>query len=252
MSNTTNRNGRLGNQIVRNIAVSFIAEKHNLFVEYASYELIQKLGIPLFVGENKYNNTIKLTDNNYVDILNKKQLKSNVNPNKNYFQTKKISDIIHNYLNQDDLVNKITNNNPYKNRYNNNNDCFVHIRLGKSVEKWNPGFEYYDSILSKLVVDTIYIATDSNKHEIIKRLQQKYKNIKLMGNDLIDIIQFGTTTKHVILSYGTFSASIGYIAYYSNVYYKKPEEKYAWDWNSKNECNMFLDHSTKIAKWNQL
>ena len=89
MSNTTNRNGRLGNQIVRNIAVSFIAEKHNLFVEYASYELIQKLGIPLFVGENKYNNTIKLTDNNYFDILNKKQLKSNVNPNKNYFQLKK-------------------------------------------------------------------------------------------------------------------------------------------------------------------
>ena len=145
MSITTNRNGRLGNQIVRNIVVSFIAEKHNLFVEYASYELIQKLGIPLFVGENKYNNTIKLTDDNYFDISNKEQLKSNVNPNNNYFQTKKISDIIHNYLNKDDLVNKITNNNPYKNRYNNNNDCFIHIRLGK-VAKWNPGFEYYDSI----------------------------------------------------------------------------------------------------------
>ena len=251
MSNTTTKNGRLGNQIIRNIAVSFISKKHNLFVEYANYELIQKIGIPLFVGENKYNNTIKLTDDNYFDILNKIQLKSNVDPNKNYFQTKEITDIIHNYLNQEEVENKITNNNPYKSRYGNNNDCFIHIRLS-GVEKWNLGFEYYDSILSKLVIDIIYIATDSNNHEIIKQLRQKYKNIKLIGNDLVDIIQFGTTTKHVILSYGTFSALIGYMAYYSNVYYKKPQEKYAWDWNSINECNIFLDHSTKIEKWNQL
>ena len=63
-----------------------------------------------------------------------------------------ISDTIHHYLNQDEIVNKIINNNLYKTRYGNNNDCFIHIRLGKSVEKWNPGFEYYDSVLSKLVI----------------------------------------------------------------------------------------------------
>lgn len=243
--------GRLGNQIIRNIAVSLIAEKHNLFVTYSHYELIQKLGISLFLGKNKYNKTIKLTDDNYFNILNKEELKYNVNPGSSYFQTKNISNIIHNYLNQDEQLNKITNNNPYKNRYNNNNDCFVHIRLG-DVAKCNPGFEYYDSILSKLMIDTIYIATDSNDHEIIKKLQQKYKNIILMGNDLVDIIQFGSTTKYVILSYGTFSAIIGYIAYYSNIYYKKPEEKYCWDWNSKNECNMFLDKFTKLKKWEEL
>jgi len=246
----TSRNGRLGNQTIRNLATSFIAEKHNLFVDYSSYSLIQQLGIHLFIGENKYENTIKLTDDNYFDILNKDELKSNVDPNRNYFQTKQISDVIHTYLNSDKRINEIMNKNPYKERYNNNNDCFIHIRLGK-VAKWNPGFEYYDSILSNLKLDTIYIATDSNHHEIIKKLQQKYKNVKLMGNNLIDIIQFGSTTKHVILSYGTFSVLIGYLAYYSNVYYKKPQEKYAWDWNAKSECNMFLDHSTKICEWIQ-
>jgi len=244
--------GRLGNQTIRNLATSFIAEKHNLFVEYSSYSLFQQLGIHLFIGEKKYNNTIKLTDNNYFEILNKAELKSNVNPNRNYFQTKKISDVIHTYLNSEKIMNEIMNNNPYKERYNNNNDCFIHIRLG-DVAKWNPGFEYYDSILSNLKVDTIYIATDSNHHEIIKKFQQKYKNIILMGNNLIDIIQFGSTTKHVILSYGTFSCFIGYFAYYSVVYYKKPEKKYAWDWNNErgDECNMFQNHSTKICDWKQ-
>lgn len=251
MSITTSNKGRLGNQIVRNLAVSFIAEKHNLFVEYSSYDLIQKIGIPLFIGEKKHNNTIRLKDSNYFHILLQNELNANIDPNKNYFQTKNISDKIHNYLNLEEVANKIMNNNPHKIRYNNNDDCFIHVRLN-GVEKWNPGFEYYDSILSKLTVETIYIATDYNEHDIIKRLREKYKNTKLMNDNLIDIIQFGSTSKYVILSYGTFSAIIGYIAYYSNIYYKRPSQKNAWDWKKKDECNMFLNHSTRIGTWKQM
>jgi hypothetical protein len=49
MTSTTAKNGRLGNQIIRNLAVSLIAEKHNLKVEYCNKELIQKLGIELSI-----------------------------------------------------------------------------------------------------------------------------------------------------------------------------------------------------------
>ena len=45
MSSTTLRNGRLGNIIIRNLAVSLIAQKHNLFVDYAANNLIEQLGI---------------------------------------------------------------------------------------------------------------------------------------------------------------------------------------------------------------
>jgi len=38
MTTTTQYNGRLCNQIIRNLAVSKIAEKNDLFVEYSSYE----------------------------------------------------------------------------------------------------------------------------------------------------------------------------------------------------------------------
>jgi hypothetical protein len=37
MTTTTYSNGRLCNQIIRNLAVSFIAEKNNLKVEYSNY-----------------------------------------------------------------------------------------------------------------------------------------------------------------------------------------------------------------------
>ena len=49
--------GRLGNQIIRNLAVSLIAEKHNLCVNYCNNQLISELGIYLFSGANNFNNT---------------------------------------------------------------------------------------------------------------------------------------------------------------------------------------------------
>ena len=40
-------NGRLGNQIIRNLAASLIAEKFDLTVTYSSKLLIDQLGIPI-------------------------------------------------------------------------------------------------------------------------------------------------------------------------------------------------------------
>ncbi len=52
---TTIPNGRLCNQIIRNLAVSLIAEKNDLHVEYCNKKLIEKLGINLFNGGQIYN-----------------------------------------------------------------------------------------------------------------------------------------------------------------------------------------------------
>ena len=68
MTSTTGTNGRLGNQIIRNLAVSLIAEKHNIKVNYYNKDLINKLGINLFSGINEYNSIQELTDNNYFTI----------------------------------------------------------------------------------------------------------------------------------------------------------------------------------------
>ena len=73
---TTICNGRLCNQIIRNIAVSLIAEKNDLYVNYWNYTLIHQLGIDLFIGNKKYENTISLNDDNYFSIYNGTDLSS--------------------------------------------------------------------------------------------------------------------------------------------------------------------------------
>lgn len=109
MSFTVNRKnrGRLCNQIIRNLATSFIAQKHDLFVKYSSHEKIKNLGIDLFCGKNKYTKAIKLSDGNFFNLLNKKdKIKSNINPNNNYFQTKDISNYIYNHFRKEEVKNK--------------------------------------------------------------------------------------------------------------------------------------------------
>lgn len=239
--------GRLGNMMTRNIAASIIAQKHNLQIIYQSHETMKKIGIPLFSGIKMYETQKNVNDNNYFSVLHSDKIEFNIILS-SFCQTKQITDEIHTYLNSHKNMEYIMNNNRYNNRYNNNNDCFIHIRLG-DVAKWNPGFKYYDYVLSKLKYDNIYIATDNSSHIIVRKILNKYKNVNIMDNNLVKIFQYGSTCRFVILSYGTFSAMIGYISYYSYVYCLKFCKKYAWDWDLKDECDMFRDKSTKLDKW---
>ena len=230
MSSTTLNNGRFCNQLIRNLCVSLIAEKQDLFVSYANYYNFKSLGLDLYIGKNKFINTINLNDDNFFDILNMSNntLKSNLNPNNNYFQTKEIMDYLYNYLNTENIKNNIILNNSYNERYNSNNDCFIHIRLG-DVSNKNPGFEYYKKVLDTLTFDKLYIASDSLNHEIVKRIQSLYNNKTIFVNtNEVDTIQFGSTNKYIILSHGSFSAVIGYLSFFSQVYYPKYEECKRW------------------------
>jgi hypothetical protein len=232
MSTTTSLNGRLGNQIIRNLAVSIIAEKHNLYVNYCNYDLITKLGINLFIGKNKFNTIEELTDDNYFDIYENNELKFNLNSNNNYFQSKKITNFLYNYLHSDLIKQPIINKNPYKERYNNNNDLFIHIRL-TDVEKYNPGINYYMKAIlfnnnNNNNIDTIYISSDNTNHTIIKEIINKYPKTKIINYNEINTFQFGSTCKNIILSHGSFSAIIGYLGFFSNVYYPEYENNKKW------------------------
>ena len=105
MFKTTDNNGRLCNQIIRNLCMSILAEKNDMFVEYSSKEKIEKLGIKLYSGKNKFDNLLKVTDQNYLDILNQKnELKRNLDLNGNYFQTEEITTLLFNYLVQKNQI----------------------------------------------------------------------------------------------------------------------------------------------------
>ena len=226
MTSTTGNNGRLGNQIIRNLAVSLIAEKFNLKVDYFNEHLINKLGINLFSGSNTYNRIEKLTDDNYFTIYNYDNLNFDLNPNQSYFQTKEITNFLYNYIHT--IKSTIIEKNPFNKRYNNNNDLFIHIRLG-DVRNKNPGINYYVNTINTIdTIDQLYISTDEKNHTIVLRLLKLYPNAKIINSDEITTFQYASTCKNIILSHGSFSAIIGYLSFYSTIYYPEYEINKIW------------------------
>ena len=224
---TTEPRGRLGNQFIRNIAVSFIAEKHDLRVTYSSHDKIKMLGIPLFVGQKEYTHTMVLTDSNYFETFETPSLRQNLYPNKNFFQTKEITTKIYNYLREDTIKQTIMSTNKYNLNYDNNKDLFIHIRLD-DVKKHTPGIEYYLKTISMVDFENMYVSTDEPSHEIIRQLRQQYPSCKMINYNETETIQFASTCKNIILSHGSFSAVIGYLSFFSNIYYPEYENGKIW------------------------
>lgn len=225
MSRTTIHNGRLCNQIIRNLALSILSKKYNLYVDYSNYDNINnKLGIELFIGINKYDKTVLINNNNYMNYFNN-TIKNNANFDfmRDYFQSEEITTILHNHLIH--TMNNIIHKNPYKQRYNNNNDIFLHIRLD-DVKKYNVGIEYYIYCLTLLKYDNIYIGSDNFDDNLIIKLKSLYPDVIFVREDPIKTIQFGSTCKNIILSHGTFSAIIGYLGFFSNVYFMNKDPKW--------------------------
>ena len=103
----------------------------------------------------------------------------------------------------------------------------MHIRLDDAAQ-WNPGLDYYQKTLSNITFDKLYITTDQKDHDIIRQLTSLYPTATIMEYNEIQTFQFASTCKHIILSHGTFSALIGYLAYFSNVYYPEYESDKMW------------------------
>jgi hypothetical protein len=224
---TTSNFGRLGNQIIRNLAVSLIAEKNDLKVNYYNKDLINKLGIDLISGSKTYNQTHILNDDNFFSIYDCSNLNYNLDPNEAFFQTKEITNFLYNYLHTDRIKSNIIEKNRFNKRYNANNDLFVHIRLG-DISHYTPGINYYINIIKIINFDNLYISTDSPKHIIVRNLLKTYPSAKLIDYDEIGTFQFASTCKHIILSHGSFSAIIGYLSFFSTIYYPEYELDKIW------------------------
>ena len=240
---TTNHNGRLGNQIIRNLAVSLIAEKYDLHVNYYNEPLIRKLGIKLFSGSKSFSDTIPLTDDNYFSIYNGGNLNDNLNPNDNFFQTAPITNLLHAYLHSDKIKANIIESNPFHDRYNANNDLYIHIRLA-DVKRYSPGINYYMKTIKTIHFDNIYISTDEPSHNIIKEIMKAYPTAKILECDEITTFQYASTCKNIILSHGSFSAIIGYLSFFSTINYPEYEPNKIW-YGDMFSINGWIKHSCK-------
>ena len=152
-------------------------------------------------------------------------------------QTKEFAVFLRGYV-ETSVIDMLKNNSIYNERYNNNNDVFIHLRLGDIAEwGWNESFSYYEKVLSQIEYDNVFVSSDTIDHEIVQKLVNKY-NAKRFIMDEINTILFGSTNKHIILSSGTFSFLIGLFAL--------PESDVFIPSNPKFSTNMILPHWRKM------
>lgn len=210
--------GRLANVIFQCYVMSVIAEKHDLLVEkYEGREFIEALGIDLYTdGKKTYNDTFKMKNEDFLNILYSSDICFNISVD-DFFQTKEISNMLYHHLREPYQKTSIMSNNPFKERYGNNNDCFVHVRL-TDAEQYNPGIHYYIKAINILLgskqIDKILVSSDDMEHPMISFIYNTYPDkVYFVGLDMVETLQFASTCKHLVLSHGSYSAMMGYLGF---------------------------------------
>ena len=230
INNSSIHQGRLGNIFFINMYLHFMSIKYNLKCYYKQYKLFNQLGINFNRGEKIYKTNIFINDDNFLNILKSNTLyKSNLIIQKAWFQNEKFCNILKNYFNLTNIKNKIINNNLYKSRYKTNNDLFLHLRLGDVKEITKTKINYYIELLSKIKYDNGFISSDSVCDPICLLLIEKFQ-LCVIDYTEVETIMFGSTCNNIVLSGGTFSWLIGFLAFYSkNIYYPDIKDKWYGD-----------------------
>ena len=227
MLNSHNLSGRFGNRFFQNLVIDMLSRKFNLPATYEYFNECAKLGFDLFTeGVKTYNQTFIVNDTNVLRLLRLDTIEVNLTVLMDtYFQCPEITKRIRTSLD----IQKIKGRNPNSDRYGNNSDVFVHVRLGDLVNTTLiPPVEYYDTVLRSITFSSGYISSDTMRHPIVQQLMKKYSLKPFIDNE-INTIQFGSTCKYIVTAGGTFSWVIGLLGLHSDVYYPKDYLKWHGD-----------------------
>jgi hypothetical protein len=199
--------------------------KYNLKSSYKYEKKFNQLGIYFYRGSNIYDKNLLLTDYNFEKVLKSDITPKNIIINNDvWFHTKNYCHLIHAYFTKNNLFERVWNHNRYKDRYNTNNDLFIHLRLGDVADKTQHLLTYYSNLIDNIKFNKGYISSDSINHSLCQTLINKYK-LSIINKSEVETIMFGSTCKYISLSGGTFSWLIGFLACEtSNVFYPKLKE----------------------------
>ena len=230
INNTNTNKGRFGNLFFVNMYLHFLSEKYDLKCNYKFEEKFKKLGIFFNNGKKMYNKNLLITKNNYFPILDNNYEPSNIIiTNENWYQSNPFCLILQKYFNKKEKKELIKKTNIFRNRYKKNNDLFIHVRLGDISDKTQFLFPYYEKMLSISKFEKGYISSDSIDSHICKKLIQKY-NLKILDLDDIETIMFGSTCNNIIMSGGSFSWLIGFLAFESDFICYPDYERFENKW----------------------
>jgi hypothetical protein len=230
INNTHMNKGRFGNLFFVNMFVHFLSFKYNLKCNYKYEDKFKELGIFFYKGTKTFQKNVLITKNNFLSILEKNYEPCNlIITNQNFFQNKDFCLIIKHYFENMKINKIIQDKNFFSTRYGKNNDLFIHIRLGDISDKTEFLLPYYEKLLSSINYDSAYLASDSLDNILCCNLIKKY-NLQIISYSDIDTIMFGSTCNNIILSGGSFSWLIGFLAFYSkNINYPINNKKWYGD-----------------------
>lgn len=218
--------GRFGNKFFRNYYAVLLGEKYDMGYVIDCLDDFKKIHIQwLNKGGNMTNIKPIRDQDSYEYFLKKPDFTIDLIESycQNLYMAKQILE---------DFPQKhqkfIEENNKFKERYENNNDLFIHYRIGdtEALGFMNP-LDYFIQTISKISFDKGYIATDTPEHPNVKLLCKKY-NLEILKHNLYDSILFASTCKHMILSLGTLSWIFGLYGFYSEIYYLNPLQIKYW------------------------
>jgi hypothetical protein len=229
INNSSLHNGRLGNIFFVNMFLNFMSLKYNLKCHYKYSQIFNSLGIYFYKGENVYNINCQVTDENFLYLLKNNLTPCNLILKDVWFQTKEFCKMLDMYFKKDKIKNKIISHNLFNSRYNNNNDLFLHLRLGDVTDITKTKTDYYEQILNNIYYNKGFISSDSINDPLCLKLIQNY-DLEVIDYNESNTIMFASTCNNIILSGGSFSWLIGFLAFYSkNIYYPKLENKWYGD-----------------------
>lgn len=230
LNNSNIHNSRFGNLFFINMFLNIMSMKYNLKCSYKHVAQFSKLGIHFYKGDNTYDRHLLVTEDNFMYILRHNLEPCNIIITNNvWFQTTDFCKILYTYFKVEKVRNKIINKNIYNARYNKNNDLFIHVRLGDVKKQSYESFDYIDTMISTIDYDEAYITSDNIEDAFCQKLIHKHQLRIYIANEH-DTIMFGNTCNNILMSGGTFSWMIGFLAFYSkNIYTPNITKKWYGD-----------------------
>lgn len=191
----------LPKRFLMNAAISLIAEKKNLEMEYSQHKDLEELGI-LFYTQGKLSRPKKLTLKEVFPM-----------------ETILTREVGRYFQENEDAQNAVTAASPYRTRFGKNHDIFIRVDVEKD-------FEYYDHVLSNLKRDHkkkgfpyfIYLSSPLSplSHPTCRYLLEKHKDIVLLFNlHEVQVVQLACSCAHLILSHDSLSWMIGVLAFHA-------------------------------------
>jgi hypothetical protein len=210
--------GRLGNNIFQNVVASILSKKFDLKVEeYIRETEYKEIGC-IFNREGKiYNHEeFEVDDSNFLSILKKEKIDYGLSVRGFFQKPEFVLDYKEEILSNFNLI--------YENPEN--NDLFVHVRLG-DLSATNSGIEYYSKAIESIKYNKGFISSDDFGHDITKMLITKYNLTPYHGTPQ-STIKFAKNFNNLVLSLSTFSWWIGFLSkaeriIYPNNIFPKPE-----------------------------